>query len=112
MSPMAELPHHVIDGTLSIPCEADVDARPDAPDHASSADKVEVEVEDVEPYEEVTPSVEVSDQLPERAQDARLVKVEAPGSAVAPEHPSGDYFAVALDDQADAKNSSELWVKS
>jgi hypothetical protein len=73
---------------------------------------MEVEVEEVEAYEEVTPVVEVSDEFPERAQDAGFVEVEAPCRAVSPEHAPRYDFAVALDDNANAEDSAELRFES
>ena len=110
--PVRERPHAVEHGSLSVPGEADVDARPDAPDHATGTNKMEVEIEEVEADEEVVAVVEVSDQLPEGSQNARLVEVEAAGQAVAPEHTSRDDFAVTLDDQADTEDPAKLWFES
>lgn len=53
MPPVGERPHAIENRPLPVPGEADVYARPDAPDHATGADVVEVEVEDVKAYEEV-----------------------------------------------------------
>lgn len=55
--------------------------------------------------------IEVSDQLPERSQDARLVEMEASGRAVATEHTPRNDFAVALDDKANTQQPAVLWVE-
>lgn len=112
MSPVGEFPHHIEDRAGTEAREADVDAWFDFSDHTARAEKMEIEVKQVEADKEISLRVKIRDELPEGAEESLLVEMKLLRLAISADYPAAGDDAVLLDDDAKAQQSSVLRVQS